>query len=148
MKCVKFTCGLTGALGRFNVSSSSATTVARVIKYGMMAIISITFMTSPKNTNLSGHAINLYFHVFIFEGDGRKSLLCVFCCCCYCGVRCRGGGKTRRRKIRLKKFITFTHGIFVIELNQHKKIRVFKCYVSYIVNPQFRKWPTAKQMNV
>jgi len=56
------TCGLTGAFGRFNVSSSSATTVASVIKYGMMAIMSITFMTSLQKFNLFGHARNLNTH--------------------------------------------------------------------------------------
>lgn len=54
------TCGLTGAFGRFSVSSSSATTVANVIKYGMMAIISMTFITSLKKFNLFGQAKNLY----------------------------------------------------------------------------------------
>lgn len=41
------------------MSSSSATTVANVIKYGMMAIISITFITSLKKFNLFGQAKNL-----------------------------------------------------------------------------------------
>lgn len=53
------TWGLTGAFGRFNVSSSSATTVPNVMKYGMMAIMSITFMTSLQKCNLFGHARNL-----------------------------------------------------------------------------------------
>lgn len=55
---VDLSCGETGALGRFNVSSSSATTVARVIKYGIMAIMSIMFITSLKKLNLLGQAKN------------------------------------------------------------------------------------------
>lgn len=55
---VVLSCGDTGARGRFKVSSSSATTVAKVIKYGIMAIISIMFMTSLKKLNLFGHAKN------------------------------------------------------------------------------------------
>jgi hypothetical protein len=55
------TCGLTGAFGRFNVSSSSAITVANVIKYGMIAIMSIIFMTSLKKFILLGQARNLKF---------------------------------------------------------------------------------------
>lgn len=53
---VDLSCGETGALGRFKVSSSSATTVARVMKYGMIAIMSIIFITSLKKLNLFGHA--------------------------------------------------------------------------------------------
>lgn len=41
------------------MSSSSATTVASVMKYGMIAIISITFITSLKKFNLFGQAKNL-----------------------------------------------------------------------------------------
>lgn len=55
---VDLSCGETGARGRFRVSSFSATTVARVMKYGMMAIMSIMFMTSLKKLNLFGHAKN------------------------------------------------------------------------------------------
>lgn len=55
---VDLSCGETGARGRFSVSSSSATTVARVMKYGMIAIISIIFITSLKKLNLFGHAKN------------------------------------------------------------------------------------------
>lgn len=55
---VDLSCGDTGALGRFSVSSSSATTVARVMKYGIMAIISMIFITSLKKLNLFGQARN------------------------------------------------------------------------------------------
>lgn len=55
---VDLSCGDTGARGRFSVSSSSATTVASVMKYGMMAMMSIIFMTSRKKLNLFGHAKN------------------------------------------------------------------------------------------
>lgn len=53
---VLLSCGLTGARGRFRVSSSSATTVANVIKYGMIAMMSIMFITSRKKFSLFGHA--------------------------------------------------------------------------------------------
>lgn len=57
---VLLSCGLIGALGRLTISSSSsAMTVANVIKYGMIAIISIMFITSRKKFNLFGHAKNL-----------------------------------------------------------------------------------------
>lgn len=55
---VDLSCGDTGARGRFRVSSSSATTVAKVMKYGIMAMMSIMFMTSLKKLNLLGHARN------------------------------------------------------------------------------------------
>lgn len=55
---VLLSCGLTGALGRFSVSSSSATTVARVIKYGMIAMMSMMFITSRQKLNLLGQARN------------------------------------------------------------------------------------------
>lgn len=53
---VLLSCGLTGALGKFSVSSSSATTVARVMKYGMIAMMSMMFITSRKKLNLFGQA--------------------------------------------------------------------------------------------
>lgn len=54
---VLLSCGFWGALGKFIVgSSSSAITVASVMKYGMMAIISIVFITSLKKCNLLGQA--------------------------------------------------------------------------------------------
>lgn len=54
---VLLSCGFCGALGRFIVgSSSSAITVARVMKYGMMAIMSIVFITSLKKCSLLGQA--------------------------------------------------------------------------------------------
>lgn len=55
---VDLSCGETGALGRFKVSSSSATTVANVMKYGIIAIMSIMFITSLKKLNLFGQAKN------------------------------------------------------------------------------------------
>ena len=57
---VLLSCGLSGALGTLTISSSSsAITVAKVIKYGMIAIISIIFITSRKKFNLFGQARNL-----------------------------------------------------------------------------------------
>lgn len=53
---VLLSCGETGARGRFRVSSSSATTVAKVMKYGMIAMMSIMFITSRKKFILLGHA--------------------------------------------------------------------------------------------
>ena len=50
--------GATGALGPIS-SSFSATIVARVMKYGMMATRSIMFMISLLNSILLGHARNL-----------------------------------------------------------------------------------------
>lgn len=50
--------GITGGLGAIS-SSFSATIVARVIKYGMMATRSIMFMMSLLNSILLGHARNL-----------------------------------------------------------------------------------------
>lgn len=54
---VLLSCGFCGALGKFIVgSSSSAITVANVMKYGIIAIISIVFITSLKKCNLLGQA--------------------------------------------------------------------------------------------
>jgi len=43
----------------FSVASSSATTVANVMKYGMIAMMSIMFITSRKKFSLFGQARNL-----------------------------------------------------------------------------------------
>ncbi len=57
---VLLSCGLIGALGKLTISSSSsAMTVAKVIKYGMMAMMSMIFMTSRKKFSLFGQAKNL-----------------------------------------------------------------------------------------
>lgn len=69
---------LTGARGKLRVSSSSATTVAKVIKYGMIAMISIKFMTSRKKCNLLGHArkrtdnsnVNQMMHIVSMRKNG------------------------------------------------------------------------------
>lgn len=53
---VLLSCGLTGALGSLSLSSSSAITVAKVMKYGMIAIMSMIFMTSRKKLSLFGQA--------------------------------------------------------------------------------------------
>lgn len=53
---VLLSCGLTGAFGSLSWSFSSATTVPRVMKYGMIAIMSMIFMTSRKKFSLLGQA--------------------------------------------------------------------------------------------
>ena len=53
---VLLSCGLTGAFGSSGISSSSAITVPSVIKYGMMAMISMKFITSRKKFSLFGQA--------------------------------------------------------------------------------------------
>lgn len=56
---VSFSCALTGAIGKNIKSSSSATTVARVMKYGMMAMMSMMFIMSLRKLALFGHEMNL-----------------------------------------------------------------------------------------
>lgn len=56
---VLLSCGLTGARTMLPLVSSSATTVASVMKYGMIAMISIMFITSRKKFSLFGQARNL-----------------------------------------------------------------------------------------
>lgn len=75
---VLLSCGLTGAFGKFISFSLPAITVPNVMKYGMIAMISMKFIRSRKKLSLFGQArkrtdnsnVNQMIHIVSIRKNG------------------------------------------------------------------------------